>query len=173
MINFIMLMTITGLSAQVKSSVEKLFDQYAGQDGYTTVYISKYMFDMFRTASEKNQADKDEMERVLSKLDGIKILVKEADSLHPDAGINFYKELMKELPVKEYKELMVIKEHGTDVKFLVKENDDRISELLLVTGGPKENVLISITGDIDLKSISSLSKAMNIEGMENLDKINK
>jgi hypothetical protein len=40
-------------------------------------------------------------------------------------------------------------------------------------GGGSDNVLICITGNIDLKSISKLSKAMDIEGMENIDKVDK
>lgn len=47
-----------------------------------------------------------------------------------------------------------------------------ITEFLMIGGG-KDNVLICITGNIDLKSISKLSKAMDIEGMENIEKVEK
>ncbi|MEZ5197060.1 MAG: DUF4252 domain-containing protein [Bacteroidales bacterium] len=46
-----------------------------------------------------------------------------------------------------------------------------IKELLMVVGGQDDNALISIQGDIDLKTISKLSKSMNIDGMENLEEI--
>jgi hypothetical protein len=68
---------------------------------------------------------------------------------------------------------MVIKEKDQDVKFYAKEEKGRVIELLLVVGGKDENVLISIQGDIDMKNISKLAKTMQIEGMENLQKIEK
>jgi len=43
--------------------------------------------------------------------------------------------------------------------------------LLMVVGGKTSNVLISITGNIDMKTVSKLSKSMGIQGMGNLDKI--
>jgi len=55
---------------------------------------------------------------------------------------------------------------------LVLEKASVITGFLMIGGG-NENVLICITGNIDLKSISKLSKAMDIDGMEELDKINK
>ncbi len=41
----------------------------------------------------------------------------------------------------------------------------------MIAGGTDDNALISIQGDIDLKTISKLSKTMKIEGMENLEEI--
>jgi hypothetical protein len=72
-----------------------------------------------------------------------------------------------------YKELMIVKEEGQDIQFLVRENGDKISELLLIVSGEGENVLMSIQGDIDMKNISKLAGAMDIEGMERLEKIDE
>ena len=55
---------------------------------------------------------------------------------------------------------------------LIRKKGDVITEFLMIGGG-KDNVLIYITGNINLKSISKLSKAMDIEGMENIDKVAK
>jgi hypothetical protein len=71
----------------------------------------------------------------------------------------------------QHQEIMVVKEKDQDVKFYVKEEKNKVAELLLVVGGKDENVLISIQGDIDMKNISKLAKSMNIEGMENLEKM--
>jgi hypothetical protein len=43
----------------------------------------------------------------------------------------------------------------------------------MVVGGKDENVLISIQGEIDMKNISKLASSLNIEGMENLEKMKK
>lgn len=146
------------------SQVDKLFEKYSGREGYTSVYISKYMFSLF---ADIEDGDK-EIENVLGKLTGIRILASE-ETYSP--GVNFYTEIMKELPINEYKELMVVKEKGQDFKFLIRENDGMISELLMVAGGVSNNALISIQGNIDLNSIAKLSKSMDIEGLDALEKI--
>lgn len=152
-------------NAQV-SPADKLFEKYAGKEGYTTVYISKYMFQLFANQEAKD----DELDQVFSKLNGIKILATEDPGLIKEK-VDFYQEIMKDLPVEEYKELMVIKEKDQDLKFLIRELKGKVVELLLVSSGPDDNLLISIQGDIDLENISKLSEAFDMEGMENLEKI--
>jgi hypothetical protein len=46
-----------------------------------------------------------------------------------------------------------------------------IEELLLIVGSPDSFTLLSLTGKINLENISSLSKTLDIEGAEHLEKI--
>ena len=85
--------------------------------------------------------------------------------------MNFYDEIIKDFPEDGYEELMVVKKKDQDVRFFIRKEGKIIKELLMIVGGNEDNALISIQGDIDLKTISKLSKIMNIEGMENLEKI--
>jgi len=157
-------------ATNAQSIIDKIFDKYSGTEGFTTVYISKYMFDMFRT-DETNAAGEEDINKVLSKLNCIKIIATDDDPATP-VPANLYQEIMKILPSSDYKEMMVVKEKDQDVKFMAKENKGKVVELLLIVNGKDNNVLISIQGDeIDMKNISKLTKGMNIEGMENLDKI--
>jgi hypothetical protein len=146
--------------------VDKLFDKYSGREGYTSVFISKHLFSLF---AQIDMEDK-EFEELLGKLTGIKILSAEGTA---QSGVNFYNEILKELPLREYTELMVVKEKGQDFKFLIREKNGKILELLMISGGINNNALISIQGDINMKNISNLSKSMNIQGFENLEKIDK
>lgn len=154
--------------SKAQSPADELFDKYAGKEGFTTVYISKYMFDLFNNIESADPEAK-EMKEVIGKLTGIKILASEK----PDESVNFLKEMKKRLSTGGYKELMTIKEENQDVQFLVRESEGRIAELLLIVSGEGENVLMSIQGDIDMKHISKLAKAMDIEGMEKLENIDK
>ncbi len=160
------------VGANAQSIMDKLYDRYSGTEGYTSVYISKYMFDMFRNNETTAVSQEDDMERLISNLNCIKILVTDDDPATP-APVNLYQEIMKVLPSSSYKEVMVVKEKDQDIKFYAKEEKNKVVELLLVLGGKDESVLISIQGDIDMKNISKLAKSMNIEGMENLEKIDK
>lgn len=160
-------LTVFSWTAFAQSPVDKLFDKYSGKDGFTTVYITQYMFEMFKNM---NTSDK-EFDSLVKNLKSIRILSVENKNAVP-AGMNFYKEIMKDLPVDQYKELMVVKEKDQEIKFLIKEYQGKISELLMVSGG-KDNTLICIQGNIDMKSLSKLSKGLNINGMKSLEKIDK
>jgi len=171
---FIVLFVIPSLIRAQNEPVDALFDKYSGRDGFTTVYITKYMFDMFRSKDVGDKKEADDINNVLGKLNSIKILAVE-DSSVLGKGVNFYNEIMKDLPREQYKELMVVKDKESNVVFLAREEKGVIVDLLLIAGGKDagDNVLISIQGQINLEDISKLSKTMNIEGMENLEELNK
>lgn len=155
------------LNAQ-DSSVKKLFEKYSGKDGVTVITINKSLFELF-SQIETDEENK-EFNEAIEGIEGIIIL---AVDEYIEFEVNFYDEIMKDLPVEEYEELMVIHEKDTDVKFLIKKKNGRISELLMIAGGKKgdDNVLICIFGDINMKTISKISKSMKIDGLENLDKL--
>ena len=151
------------------SAVDQLFDRYADKDGFTTVSISKAMFSLF--ASE--QESKDEFNKAVKGLESIRILAPDsAIQAQMKGKLNFYNEISKSFPLSQYEELMSVKEKDQVFKMLIRKKGNMITEFLMIGGG-NDNVLICITGNIDLKSISKLSKAMDIEGMENIDKVEK
>ena len=154
-----------------QSPADELFDKYSGQEGFTSVYITKHMFNLF--ANVETEDDKDEFIKLVKNLECIKILSLETDSSMTHPNVNFYDEIMKKFPKDEYEELMVVKKKDQDIKFMIRKDGENIKEFLMIVGGTEDNVLISIQGDIDLASISKLSKTMNIDGMENLDKIDE
>ena len=145
-----------------KDPVERLFEKYAGKEGYTTVYISSKMFSMFSGAG----IDDPEFNDLMKNLKSIRIL---SEDDHSKA--DFYREVIDALPAGEYEELMTVTEPGQKLKFLVKEKEGKVVELLMVSGGGGDNVLIDIRGDINMKEIAQLSKAIHIDGLEELDKL--
>ena len=152
-----------------QSPADALFDKYSGQDGFTSVYITQHMFGLF--ADIETEEDESGFFELVKNLDNIKILSVEHDSTKATPDVNFYQEIMKDFPKDQYEELMVVKKKGQDIKFFIRKEGKKIAELLMVVGGVEDNALISIQGDIDLKTISKLSKSMDIDGMENLEEI--
>lgn len=161
---------ISASSMAQKDPVDRLFDKYSEQDGFTTVYISSKMFSLFAEIDP----DDNELQDMMNGLKSIRILAVDDDS-KLSSSINFYKEVMKDLPIDKYEELMVVKDSGQDLKFLIREENDKVVELLLVGGGDDgdDSVLISIRGIIDMKNIAKIGKALDVDGLENLEKIQK
>jgi hypothetical protein len=150
-----------------KSAVDKVFDKYSGKEGYTTVYISSFMFNLLNNL-EVDDPEYNEFKKATSGISSIKILTQEGDKSTP-----FGKELLEMLPRSEYKEMMVVKEEGEDVLFLAREEGGKITEFLLIVSGGGEDALIAIQGDIDLESIASLAEGLDMPGLENLEELDK
>lgn len=155
-------------TAQAQTNpIDVMFNKYSEKQGFTVVTISGKMFSMFANQEEENK----EADNVISHLKSIKILSVEDSLLNKN--LNFYTELSKKLDLSLYEELMVVKEGPDITKFLIRQNGNLISELLVITGGPRGNSLISIKGDLNLKNISDISKNVGLQELKSLDNIKK
>lgn len=148
-----------------QSAVDKVFDKYSGQEGYTTVSISSFMFNLLNSL-EVDDPEYDEFKKATSGISSIKILAQDGEGAEP-----FGEELLRMLPRSEYQEMMTVKDQDEEVLFLAKESGGKITEFLLIVSGGSDDVLIAITGDIDLESLSSIASGLDIPGMENLDEL--
>jgi len=154
------------IKAQI-NPVDEMFNKYSEKDGFTLVTISSRMFSMIANLDSEN-ADADNL---IKRLKSIKILAV-SDSLL-NVNLNFYTELSKKLDLKVYEELLVVKEGRDITKFFIRQSGPIITELLVITGGPGGNTLISIKGDLSMKNISELSKNVGIQELKTLDKLEK
>ena len=161
-----MLMIFTLSTFGQKSAVDKVFDKYSGKDGYTTVYISSYMFNLM-SSIDSDDPDYNEFKKATSGISSIKILTQEDGSSN-----SFGEELIAMLPRSEYKEMMVVKDQEEEVLFLAREEGGKITEFLLIVSGGGEDALIAIQGDIDMESISKIASGLDMPGLENLEDLN-
>lgn len=142
-----------------KTPVDKLFEKYANQKGFTTVNISGKMLGF---ASKMETGDETTAE-MLSKLSGIRILTVEDEAINK--SLDFYAELEKDgfFTNNSYEVLMEVTGQDEIVRFLAKDGGNgKLSDLLLVVGG-NENTLISISGVIDPENISKITKSINVD----------
>jgi hypothetical protein len=166
-LSVIVLLFLLGVLLNAQNpAIDKLFDKYGETEGFTTVIVKGKLFDMISSLEDDEEVDPEI--NFMSKLTSIRILA--MDECEKPEGINFYDEVMETLDDSGYEELLVVKEKDQDVKFLVKENDGIISELLLVVGG-EDNALISILGDIDLKEAHRIAKEMHGDHMSHFSKL--
>lgn len=146
-----------------QSAVDKVFDKYSGKEGYTTVYISSFMFNLMNNL-EIDDPEYNEFKKATSGIKSIRILTQDGNKSVP-----FGRELLDLLPRSEYKEMMVVKEESEEVLFLAREEGGIITEFLLIVSGGGEDALIAIQGEIDLESLSSIASGLDMPGLENLE----
>ncbi len=149
------------------SAVDEMFNKYSEKDGFTIVTISSRMFSMFANMDAENP----DADNLIKRLKSIRILSVEDSTLN--LNLNFYTELGRKLDLSVYEELMVVKQGRDITKFLIRQTGNIITELLVITGGPGGNSLISIKGDLSMKNISDLSKNIGIQELKTLEELEK
>lgn len=165
----IIILSVFSVSLMAQGTVvNKYFTELADDEAFTKVSVSSKMFSLF-TDLETGSATEDEFLKAVSKLKGLKIIV--ADSIGNAAKM--YNKVLIDIQNAGYEELMSVKDAEENMKFSIKEKAGKIEELLMVAGGKKRFVLLSLYGEIDLKSISKIAKSMKVDGLENLSKIDE
>jgi hypothetical protein len=158
-----LMLIMNGAFAQ--DAISKFFTKYQNDESFSQVTVSSKMFGLFTNMDAETAEDKEVLEAI-SKLKGLRILGKQ-DARN---ARELYKEAFTLIPIKEYEELMSVRDKDKDMKFYIKEGSaGKINELLMVMGGNTEFMVMSLFGEIDLKQVSRIGKKMDVKGLENLE----
>ncbi|PHQ61681.1 MAG: hypothetical protein COC08_03970 [Maribacter sp.] len=152
---------------------QSIFDKYEDMDNVASVVINKSMITLVGNLAAMNGDDQEaqDFKDIAHSLKGIKVFITEDKGVSADMAVT----VKKYLKSSSLEELMRIKDKGTNVKFYIKsgKDEDHVSELLMFVSGINNNdigihgrkfesVLVSLTGDIDLNKIGSLTEKMNL-----------
>ena len=149
---------------------QSLFDKYEDLDEVTTVVVNESMFRLLSKIDvEVDDPEAKEFMEIAQSLKSLKVFTTEDKGI----GTDMKTAVDKYLKSSSLEELMRIKDKDANVKFYIKsgKDEDHVSELLMFVTGIKdveangrkfETVLLSLTGDIDLNKINSLTKKMNL-----------
>lgn len=166
---------------------QSLFDKYEDMDNVSSMIVNSKMFQMLATIDvDLDDPEAQEYFDMVKKISNFKVLSTGDEAVSKNMKADVEKYLRK----SQLEELMRIKDGDQNVKFYVKEGKDEnhVKELLMFITGLKEvtkdsnitingekreieTVVLSLTGDIDLKQVSKITKKMDIKGGEHLDKV--
>lgn len=146
----------------------RFFNKYEQDTSFTIINISPKMFNMFSKIN-LNSGDKqaDQVMDVAKKLTGLRIITKE----NTRNGTQLFREANNLVP-KDYNELMTIRDHGNDVRFLV-NSGAVIHNLIMLVGGSNEFFALSLSGNINLNELSQIAGNMNIQGFDQLKNVHQ
>jgi len=156
---------------------QNAFDSFENEKEVTSVVITKNMFKLL-SKMDLNSSDPEAQAylNMVNNLENIKIFTTENASVvkRMDDAVAKYVASSKGLG-----ELMRVKEDGKNIKFYSKEgkNENFVSELLMhlegTVDGKSTSVIMSITGDLDLRQISKLTEELKVPGSDQLKNIDK
>jgi hypothetical protein len=167
MVGALMMLVSIGAFAQ-GDAISKFFSKYQDDETFSQVTISSKMFSLLTDMDIEDPEDKEVIDAI-SKLKGLRILAKD----EARDGRVLYKEAMALLPVKDYEELMSVRDDDKDMKFFIRSGSTpgKISELVMVMGGADDFMVLSLFGEIDLKQIGKIGSKMDIDGLDHLHRL--
>ncbi|GCC52374.1 DUF4252 domain-containing protein [Chryseotalea sanaruensis] len=158
-----------GITFGQTDAISKFFAKYQNDESFSNVTVSSKMFSLFTNMDVETAEDKEVVEAI-SKIKGLRILAKEDARNARD----LYKEAFTLIPMKDYEELMTVRDKDQDMKFLIKDDGKgKISELIMIMGGTTDFMIMTLYGEIDLKQVSRIGKRMEIDGLDKLENLDK
>ncbi len=169
----LLILGLTSVSMAQSTSIDKIFDEYAGKEFIVTINITPEMFKLAAGLSDESADPKvKEINEVVNQLSTLKIIILN-DSLMK-SPINLQQDIKNIVKTNAFSELMSVQEQDNKVTFYIKKaGNDKITEMIMVAGEPKNVVVLDFTGNIDLKTIVKIAGSMKIEGMHNLQLLDK
>lgn len=177
------------IMAPVVTFAQSIFDKFEDHPDVASVVVNQKMFSMLASIDvDMDDPEDQKMMDMVKKITGLKVFTTDNAEVSADmkATVNKY------LKSSDLEELMRIKDGDQTVKFYVKEGKDEnhVKELLMFVNGLKEmtkgqditingekrefeSVLLTLTGDIDLREISKLTNSMDLPGGDQLKKAEK
>lgn len=145
---FILTLIILPLGLSAQTSMDDIYDDYAGKKGYQSVVYGKKMITMM-----KENASSD-VRRLLNGITMIRIISHEGPetALYDDA---------RKIVREEYDLVSRMDEEGSSSLFYLYETDDEDEDddmsFVMIASGPESKVVLEIIGRFDIKDISKLS----------------
>lgn len=166
------LLTVLFMALGVSGQAQSLFDRFEDMDNVSAVVVNKSMFNLLSKIDvEVDDPEARDFMEIAKSLNNLKVFITEDKAIASDMGSS----VTQYLKSAKLDELMRVKDKDANVKFYVRQgkDDDHVSELLMfvtgiqntnvsVEGRKPETVILSLTGDIDLNKIGSLTKKMNL-----------
>ena len=151
---------------------QSMFDKFEDLDNVSAVVVNESMFKLLSKINvEVDDKEAQDFMDIAQNLKNLKVFITEDKKISSEMQIT----MEKYLKSSSLQELMRVKDKDANVRFYIKsgKDEDHVSELLMFVTGIKngnveindrkfETVLLSLTGDIDLNKIGSLTQKMNL-----------
>lgn len=163
--------------APILATAQNAFDSFENDKDVSSVVVTKNMFKLLSKIDlDSDDPEVQEYKSLVDNLENIKVFTTENPAVASKMNTAVASYLSKS---KGLSELMRVKDDGNNIKFYSKEgsSDNFVSELLMHLQGDVEGknmtVIMSITGNIDLRQISKLTKDLDVPGSDSLKDVEK
>ncbi|MEN0003261.1 MAG: DUF4252 domain-containing protein [Bacteroidota bacterium] len=149
-----------GLLAQ-SNAIDALIDKYESREEVSTLNLQGWLFNLVANAD-----DDEETTGVSAKINHIQLMVMDEQNLvSPKEMKRFKSAIYKD----QYEPLFQIREEKNLVEFLLREEGDLITDVLILVSGKEDFVLLNLSGQLKFSDLNDLD--IQVEGGDHFKKI--
>lgn len=137
-----------------ENAIDKYFSNY-NNENTTQIHVTGKMFELL---AEIDLED-DDLGEMLSGINDFTAIIDQENI----AAKSSYQQANSKVG-SEFEELISVNDKEGNATFYIKEANGVVEEMLMIGHGPKEFILVSITGNVDLKAVSKIMKEVNMDG---------
>jgi hypothetical protein len=153
------------LCAQTTTPLNKFIERHQKDPGMTYAFLSK---DIFEVVSNVEVEDKDwrQVQKTVKDFGSLRILA--ADST--TQGQVLYAEASRLIP-SDFEELLTVRDDKDNVNIWIKDDETKITDLIILVGSEDAFVLVCFSGVFELSNFMSLASLFDAASTEQLAKI--
>lgn len=160
------------------SFAQSSFDKYENMKDVSSVVVTSKMFKLLSKLDlQGDDTDVKDYMDLVENIENIKVFATENKGVAQKMKVD----VTSYLKATSMEELMRVNQDGKNVKFYSKpgKDDNHVRELFMFLDDGKQEagvpntVVLTITGDIDLRQVSKIAEHLNVPGGEELKKVKK
>jgi 23S rRNA pseudoU1915 N3-methylase RlmH len=155
---------LTPMTAPAQSSVNKFFSKHSSHEGAISVDVGGLLVKMVA----KIAATEHEAAKILADINRLQVLVLEDGNPISSKEISSF---VSNLQNDNFEELMTVREGETRVNFFIREEKDRITNVVILVSEADTFVLLNLKGKIKFSDLQKLD--FDVKGSEHFKKIPK
>ncbi len=146
-----------------QNNLQAFIEKYKQKPHFTFAYLSK---DLYENATKFEVEEKDwkKVQQVVKNMGSLTILA--ADDLKNAKKV--YQEAISVVSQTNMNELLNVRDGDEKVQIWVKDEDNNVSQLVLLVGESDEFVLVSFSGQIELNKLAQLGEMLDADASEDL-----
>ena len=156
----------SGITAQ-ENAIDKYFSQYQGDENWSKVSVSGKVFEL-TAYIESEDDDIEEIKEFASGIQSLKVIFN--DKL--TSGFAQYKEGRNKI-AQSYEELMSVDDKDGKFTFYIDERNGVVKEFVVLGSHDSTLAVVSLQGRMDLRQLSSISKKIQMDGFDYVNKMNE
>lgn len=142
-------------------AIKQFYNKYRNLESVTDIKLNGWVLKLASTFTEEEDAEK-----ILKKITQLRVLVMEEGNL---VSKEEYKSLVKSVKKDDFAELFKVKEEGQNIEFMIREDKDTITDVLILVNGIDQFVLLSLEGKLKFSDLNDLN--IEVDGGEHFQKI--
>ncbi len=155
------LMALPVIACTQAQSIQRFYDKYKALENVSEVKLQGWLLEVAASFTDEATA-----ESLLRKISQLRILVMEDGNLITEKE---HRRLLRDVKKERFEAIMEIREGGEHIEFLLREDKNTITDVLILVSGDDEFVLLSLEGALRFEDLNDLQ--IDINGAEHFRKI--